>query len=56
MVMSVIWTFLMLISLVCSVLTGSGSALAATAVNILNAYFAPSDIGTALIPEGALLP
>ncbi len=35
---------------------GSGSALAATAVNILNAYFAPSDIGTALIPEGALLP
>ena len=35
---------------------GSGSALAATAVNILNAYFAPSDIGTALIPEGSLLP
>ena len=35
---------------------GSGSALAATAVNILNAYFAPSDIGTALIPEGALIP
>ena len=35
---------------------GSGSALAATAVNILNAYFAPSDIGTALIPEGTLLP
>ena len=35
---------------------GSGSALAATAVNILNAYFAPSDIGTTLIPEGALLP
>ena len=35
---------------------GSGSALAATAVNILNAYFAPSDIGTALIPEGELLP
>lgn len=35
---------------------GSGSALAATAVNILNAYFAPSDIGTALIPEGAILP
>lgn len=35
---------------------GSGSALAATAVNILNAYFAPSDIGTALVPEGALLP
>lgn len=35
---------------------GSGSALAAAAVNILNAYFAPSDIGTALIPEGELLP
>ena len=35
---------------------GSGSALAATAVNILNAYFSPSDIGTALIPEGELLP
>ena len=35
---------------------GSGSALAATAVNILNAYFAPSDIGTALIPEGTLIP
>ena len=35
---------------------GSGSALASTAVEILNAYFAPSDIGTALIPEGTLLP
>jgi len=32
MVMSVIWTFLMLISLVCSVLTGSGSALASAAL------------------------
>ena len=35
---------------------GSGAALAATAVEILNAYFSPSDIGTALIPEGTLLP
>lgn len=35
---------------------GSGGALASTAVEILNAYFAPSDIGSALIPEGALLP
>lgn len=35
---------------------GSGSALATTAVNILNAYFDQSDIGTALLPEGALLP
>ena len=35
---------------------GSGSALASTAVEILNAYFADSDIGTALIPEGSLLP
>ena len=35
---------------------GSGSALASTAVEILNAYFADSDIGTALIPEGTLLP
>lgn len=32
MIMSVIWTFLMLISLVCSVLTGSGSALASAAL------------------------
>lgn len=32
MVMSVIWTFLMLISLVCSVLTGSGSALASASL------------------------
>ena len=35
---------------------GSGSALASTAVEILNAYFADSDIGTAMIPEGSLLP
>ena len=35
---------------------GSGAALASTAVNILNSYFSPSDIGTALIPEGTLLP
>jgi len=25
-------------------------------VEILNAYFSPSDIGTALVPEGVLLP
>jgi len=35
---------------------GSGAALASTAVEILNAYFSPSDIGTALVPEGVLLP
>ena len=35
---------------------GSGAALASTAVSILNSYFADSDIGTALIPEGSLLP
>ena len=35
---------------------GSGSALASTAVNILNAYFAPEDIGTAVIGENQLLP
>lgn len=35
---------------------GSGAALASTAVDILNAYFDQSDIGTALLPEGALLP
>ncbi len=35
---------------------GSGAALAATAVKILNAYFADSDIGTAIVPEGSLLP
>ncbi|MDE7220393.1 MAG: penicillin-binding protein A [Oscillospiraceae bacterium] len=33
----------------------SGSALAATAVEILNDYFAPSDIGAITAPEGALL-
>ena len=35
---------------------GSGSALASTAVEIINAYFAPSEIGTVMIPEGSLLP
>lgn len=35
---------------------GSGAALASTAVEILNAYFAPSDIGVITAPEGALLP
>lgn len=35
---------------------GSGSALASTAVEILNAYFAPGDVGIALVPEGTLLP
>ena len=34
----------------------AGAALAATAVEILNAYFAPSDIGAMMAPEGALLP
>lgn len=34
----------------------SGAALASTAVSILNAYFSPSDIGAAVLPEGALLP
>jgi len=35
---------------------GSGSALASTAVKILNAYFTPEDIGTAVIGENQLLP
>ena len=35
---------------------GSGAALASTAVEILNAYFAPGDVGIALVPEGTLLP
>lgn len=34
----------------------SGSALASTAVEILNDYFAPSEIGVMTAPEGALLP
>lgn len=34
---------------------GSGSALASTAVNILNAYFAPEEIGAAIIGENQLL-
>ena len=34
----------------------AGAALASTAVEILNAYFAPSDIGAMMAPEGALLP
>lgn len=34
---------------------GSGSALASTAVKILNAYFAPEDVGTAIIGENQLL-
>ena len=34
----------------------AGSALASTAVEILNAYFAPSDIGMMMTPEGVLLP
>lgn len=34
----------------------AGAALATTAVEILNAYFAPSDIGAMMAPEGALLP
>lgn len=34
----------------------SGSALAATAVEILNAYFTPSEAGLITAPEGVLLP
>ena len=33
----------------------SGSALASTAVEILNCYFAPGDVGAFTVPEGALL-
>ena len=35
---------------------GSGSALASTAVNILNAYFSTDEIGTAILPENQLIP
>ena len=35
---------------------GSGAAVASTAVNILNAYFSPSEIGVITAPEGTLLP
>jgi len=35
---------------------GAGAALSSTAVDILNAYFSPSDVGAVLAPEGALLP
>lgn len=35
---------------------GSGSALASTAVNILNAYFSAADIGTVIVGEQTLLP
>ena len=35
--------------------TRSGSALASTAVEILNCYFAPGDVGAFTVPEGALL-
>lgn len=35
---------------------GSGAALASTAVEIINAYFSPSEIGTVMVPEGSLLP
>ena len=34
----------------------SGAALASTAVQILNDYFSPDDIGYAVVPEGELLP
>ena len=34
----------------------SGASLADTAVQILNDYFSPGDIGYTLVPEGALLP
>ena len=33
----------------------SGAALASTAVEILNAYFAPGEIGYGVVPEGTLL-
>ena len=35
---------------------GAGSALASTAVKILNAYFTADEIGTAILPENQLLP
>ena len=35
---------------------GSGSALASTAVNILNAYFSTDETGTAILPENQLIP
>ena len=35
---------------------GSGSALASTAVKILNAYFSAEEIGTVILPENQLLP
>jgi len=35
---------------------GSGSALASTAVEILNAWFTADEIGTAVIGENQLLP
>ncbi len=35
---------------------GSGAAVASTAISILNAYFAPSEIGVITAPEGMLLP
>ena len=35
---------------------GSGAAVASTAVDILNAYFSPADVGVAVVPEGQLLP
>jgi len=34
----------------------SGASLASTAVQILNDYFAPSEIGVTVVPEGTLLP
>ena len=35
---------------------GSGSALASSAVSILNAWFGGEDVGTAIIAEDTLLP
>lgn len=35
---------------------GSGAALASTCVDIVNAYFTPSDTGSVFIPEGTMLP
>ncbi len=35
---------------------GSGAALASTAVEIVNAYFAGGDMGAVFLPEGSLIP
>jgi len=35
---------------------GSGSALASTAVEIINAYYSDTEMGTVFLPEDTLLP